>query len=204
MRAIFFLVSVLLVATPGFAQIGSLSTSAGWSHLFVNGGGGKGVYFARNGFYLDGEFDWQAARGPVPLLLGAGMNFAGYVRTQDIAGFGGGNYVFEVGRESDVILMALEARAAVPISPPEWRGWYLMPKLGAGLLIDSYSIETPTRLMEHTAAAFEVRPAIQAGYSWGRWSLGAECAYMAASGNFGTFGNSAQQLQAGVFFRLRV
>ena len=43
MRAIFFLVSVLLVATPGFAQIGSLSASAGWSHLYVNGGNGNSL-----------------------------------------------------------------------------------------------------------------------------------------------------------------
>ena len=86
-----------------------------------------------------------------------------------------------------------------------------MPKLGAGLLVDNYAIDTinsanGTTFIDteyHTGAAFALRPALQAGYSWGWASTGAEVSYMVAWGDFGRLGDRALEFRAGWFLRLR-
>jgi hypothetical protein len=111
---------------------------------------------------------------------------------------------------SDLETFSFEGRAALPISIGG-RGFFVMPQLGAGLLVDSYSIDklTPAGSVtfidtaNHTGAAFDLRPGIQAGYSWGWGSVGGEVSYMAAWGDFGRLGSVAQEIRAGIFFRAR-
>jgi len=78
--------------------------------------------------------------------------------------------------ESDLGFVSLEARAALPISFGRHggTGFFVVPKIGAGLLIDSYGIDnaynsggfTYLHTSYHDGAAFDIRPGIQAGYSW--------------------------------------
>jgi len=79
------------------------------------------------------------------------------------------------------------------------------------LLINSYSIDNVSQSAtsvhfsteDHTGIAFEIRPAVQAGYSWGPGEVGAEISYMSAWGDFGDLGNKAQEFRAGAFYTVK-
>ena len=99
----------------------------------------------------------------------------------------------------------MEPRAGVRLGRDT--GFFATPRVGAGLLIDSYSIDqsfnsngaTYLTRRDHDGAAFEVRPAVKAGYSWGYLAAGAEVSYMYAVGDFGGLGHHAQEFRLGAF-----
>ena len=203
-----FVIALLICSTIASAQVGSFTIGGGYSRLYPQRSGG--LTFARDGAYVDGDFLWRVPNLDVPLLLGFGLSGSAYYRSDDVLVPVSGNLFVQDTLESDVGFFSVEARAAVPISFRAARGFFVMPRLGAGLLVDEYSIDTLTRqgtfdvldTIDHSGAAFEIRPALQAGYSWGAGSIGAEVSYMAAWGDFGRLGSRAQELRAGVFLRL--
>jgi hypothetical protein len=89
------------------------------------------------------------------------------------------------------------------------RGFFAVPRIGAGLLVSSYEVDqlstnnyngvTYITTDRHTGAAFEVRPAIRAGYSWRYVSAGVDASYMYSWGNFGAFGRNAHEYRIGLF-----
>jgi hypothetical protein len=196
MKRFLFIAAVVLFARLSFGQEGSWTVSTGYSNLHVSHAA-PNFNYNKDGGYLDGDVNALLPTNP-RLLLGVGVGGSWHYESDY---FYGPNYVV-FGPSSDVGLFNLEGRIGLPISG-RGSGLFLLPRLGAGLLIDDYAIDTPFYTQYHTGAAFEVRPNLQAGYSWGYGSAGVEVSYMWAWGDFGSLGNNAQELRAGVFIRFR-
>lgn len=202
-----FALALGLTCGVASAQIGEFSFSGGYSHLHTQRLGG--LFVDRDGGYVDGEVMWRIPDLSVPVLVGVGVSGSGYYDSRDIAFAGGGGFFEEDNLESDFGLVSIEARAALPIGLRIAPGFFVEPRVGLGLLIDDYSIDrqfsssgtTFIDTVDHTGAAFEIRPALRAGYSWGPGAIGAEVSYMAAWGDFGAFGSRATEFRAGVFVR---
>lgn len=195
----YFIAGVLLLASLSFAQENSWTVSAGYSNLHI-GRAAPNLNYDKDGGYIDGDVNWLFPTEPAPLLLGVGVSGAGHYEDES---FSNGEEFFIFGPTSDVSLYSIEGRIGTPIQFRSARGWFLLPRIGAGLLIDDYAIDTPIHTEYHTGAAFEIRPTLQAGYSWGWGSVGGEVSYMAAWGDFGRLGNAAQELRIGAFLRFR-
>jgi hypothetical protein len=211
-----FILTLLLLSPHALAQENEFSLSGGYAHLY--GAHGGGLFHNQDGSYLDGDLAWHVPDPQFPLLLGVGVSGSGYFDRHD-SGFGNDNsddYYFGYGGDdhlySDVGLFEIEPRIAVSLWSTLVPGLYLKPRLGAGLLVDSYSIDQAystgantgyidTRY--HTGVAFELHPALQAGYAWGPGAAGGEISYMPAWGDFGRLGNKAQELRLGVFYTFR-
>jgi len=201
MRYLAFVVAMLAGATAAFGQIDAFTVSGGYSRLHTGRTGG--LFYDNNGGYIDGDVLFPVRGAPFPLLLGGGISGSGYNEDEFVPVSG---EFFDERFRSDLGLLSFEGRAAIPI-PLGFlpRGFFVMPRIGAGLLVNDYSIDSiATGFTEdHTGAAFEIRPAVQVGYSWGTGSVGAEVAYMSAWGDFGKLGATAWELRAGVFVRFR-
>jgi hypothetical protein len=193
------------------AESPSFTVSGGYSNVQI--GHKSDLYYNRDGTYVDGEFLLRPMPSSLPLLLGAGFSASGYDDIVYVPALLDPRTIGQVRLASHVGFFSAEARAAMPISfaSQSGRGLFLMPRVGAGLLVDDYSITTPIFNLggtlidkhKHDRAAFDVRPAIQGGYSWGWGSAGVEVSYMAAFGDFGKLGSIAQEIRAGAFFRVR-
>jgi hypothetical protein len=201
----------LLTGTWAHGQISSFTVSAGYSNVQISHNGG--LFYTRDGGYVDGEVLWRLPTEHVPLLVGASLSGSTYYDWMHVpVTFSDGSPGF-VRLESDLGFVSLEARAAVPISfaGPGGRGFFVVPKIGAGLLVDSYAIDntfnsggfTFVHTSYHDGAAFDIRPGIQGGYSWGWGSAGIDASYMAAFGDFGRLGSVAQEVRIGAFFRVK-
>ena len=200
---------LMLAAGAASAQISSFTISGGYSD--VQFGPHSKPFFNHDGGYIDGDVFWQIPNAPCPCLIGAGISGSGYhargpgVQETFPDGFTDFTHFY-----SDVELFSIEARAAFPIAFGR-SGFFLMPQIGAGLLIDNYAIDklTPsngTTFLDtayFTGAAFDIRPGIEAGYSWGWGSAGLEASYMAAWGDFGRLGSRALEFRTGVFLRFK-
>jgi hypothetical protein len=210
----FVLAGIICVLAGSWAegQINSFTVSAGYSNVQISHNAGP--FYSRDGGYIDGEFMWRLPEeSRFPLLVGGSVSGSTYYDFEHIdVNFSDGTS----GRarlESDLGFVSLEARAALPISFGRHggTGFFVVPKIGAGLLIDSYGIDnaynsggfTYLHTSYHDGAAFDIRPGIQAGYSWGWGSAGAEVSYMAGFGDFGRLGSIAQEIRAGAFFRVK-
>jgi hypothetical protein len=209
LRGSVFCMGLLMCATArGQAYYSSIS--GGYSNLQTQHTG-SGLFYDHSGAYLDFDFGWRVPNPDFPLLLGLGITGSDYWDSHSIINtFPDGN-VAQVNLDSDVGLFELEPRIGLALWSANMPGMFLKPRLGAGLLIDNYAIDQTIPVtggnilgtQYHTGAAFEVRPAVQAGYSWGPGAFGAELSYMAAWGGFGRLGNDAQEFRAGVFFTFR-
>jgi hypothetical protein len=197
MNRFVFILATVLLASVSFAQEGSWTISGGYSnvHFFH---ASPGLTYNHDGGYIDGDVNGLLPTNP-RLLLGVGIGGSWYYESNY---FYGPNYVV-YGPSSSVGLFNIEGRLGMPISSRATGGLFLLPRIGAGLLISDYWIDTPFYSAYHTGAAFELRPCIQAGYSWGWGSAGAEFSYMWAWGDFGNLGSSAQEWRAGAFIRFR-
>jgi hypothetical protein len=204
---------LLVLASKAEAQAGYyrypllFNVSGGYSHLFIDSPAFEPVN--KDGAYVD--FD-LAARVPnlrFPLLLGGGASVSGYWRTDHVDAVDFSGFPFQARLDSDLGLYSLEARATVPLRFGRDQGFFLAPTLGMGLLVDDYAIDhaqsagggTFFFTDYHSGAAFDIRPAIEAGYFAFNWALGAQVSYMGAWGDFGQLGSDAQELRAGIFFR---
>jgi hypothetical protein len=209
-HAVVMLALLLMAAGAACGQETAWTFSGGYSNILFNQHN-NGTFYTRDGAYFDTDFLFRIPDAKVPLLLGGGFGVSGYFDSQDVA-FPAFSGFASTTLYSDVGLFSLEARAALPISFSQGpRGFFVMPKVGMGLLIDNYAIDTVqvtpnftvlnTRYF--TGAAFDIRPTIQAGYSWGPGSAGIEASYMIAWGDFGDLGSRAQEVRIGAFFRWR-
>jgi len=209
MRCVVFAALICLLAmSVSNAQVMSSTVSFGYSNIQI--GHNQGLSYEHNGGYVDGDLLWRMPTRDFPVLLGLGISGSTYNDSDHLfVTFPDGSTGF-THLYSDLSTFSLEARVAVPI-PIGRTGFFVLPKLGAGLLVDDYAIDAlntvnGTTFIDteyHTGAAFALRPALQAGYSWGWASAGAEVSYMAAWGDFGRLGDTALEFRAGVFFRLR-
>ena len=185
MRHIAFAVGLLIGCSIASAQFYSTTLSLGYSHFDM--GHANNLFYIHDGGYFDINAAWQLPNLRVPVLAGLGMSGSGFYDRED------GN--FGTTLYSDVGLFSLEARAALPIVPRGGRGFFLLPRIGAGLLVDSYAIDSQNingfiNTSWHDGAAFDLRPDLEAGYSWGRVAVGADVSYMLGWGDFGNFSSS--------------
>ena len=209
MRSLLLVAAVVLSAPLAVAQNAAFTVSGGYSNIQL--GHSNGLFYQRSGGYLDGDVLWRVPDLSYPLLLGVGASGSGHYDSRDTFVTFNDGTAGDARLYSDLGFFTVEGRAALPIRIPGTRGFFVMPRIGAGLLIDSYSIDrfsnaggfTFIDTDYHDGAAFEIRPALQAGYAWDWGSVGAEVSYMAAWGDFGRFGSKAQEVRAGVFVRVR-
>jgi hypothetical protein len=207
-----FFAGLLFCAAVAPGQTYYSTLSGGYSNLTVQHAG-AGEFYDHNGPYIDADIGWRLPNPDFPLLIGIGFTGSGYWDNQNVTVPVENNTALAQGTlYSDVGLFELEPRLALALWSANMPGMFLKPRIGAGLLIDNYAIDhTVTTATGNsfinteyfTGAAFEVRPAVQAGYSWGPGAIGAEISYMAAWGDFGRLGDDAQEFRAGVFFTLR-
>ena len=207
----FGVVAVLCLATPSLAQdVGDrfgVLISTGWSTLHTDG---NTVLDNEDGWYLDTEFMWHL-QPDKPLW--AGIGFAGsYYEASRSVDLSGGLFAPELDLSADLGLFAIEPRLTYVLMPRQKddRGLFLAGRLGIGLLIADQStfgvIETGNVVTfggdSETTVAFEVRPAVQIGYSGGHWQVGGEFSYMWAWGDFDAINSDQlEEAHAGVFFR---
>jgi len=211
MRAISFLAGLMIFSAMASAQYMDFALTGGYSHMFPERVGG--LFFDKDGAYVDGNFAYRLPGSPVPIFAGVGISASGYWDSADSDlfflnndGFGSNETLY-----SDVEMVEVEPRLAVKLLIPGLPGFYIRPQIGAGLLVDNYSVDTVQTINDvsfidtlyHTGAAFEIRPEIQAGWSFGRTSFGMDFSYMAAFGGFGQMGDVMQELRVGVFARFR-
>jgi hypothetical protein len=197
MRYVSFVVVLAMCCGVALGQESSFTLSTGYSNLHV-APAQPNLTYNKDGGYLDGDFSVLLPTQP-RLLVGGGIGGSWHYETYTIYG---PNYII-YGPSSDLGLFSLEGRIGVPISSRAAPGVFVLPRLGTGLLIDDYSIDTAFYTAYHTGFAYEVRPSLQAGYSWGFGSFGLDLSYMWAWGDFGGLGNRAQEFRVGVFFRAR-
>jgi hypothetical protein len=193
-----FASGLLISCSFASAQFYSSTLSVGYSHFDM--GHATNLFYNHDGGYCDLNAAWRLPDLQVPVLAGFGVSGSGTYDRED------GN--FGTTLYSNLGLFSLEGRVALPIAPRGARGFFLLPRVGAGLLVDSYGIDSQNingfiNTSWHNGAAFAVRPDLQAGYSWGRAAVGADVSYMFGWGDFGSFSSSAQELRAGVFFSFR-
>jgi len=202
LRYFTFVVGLLISCSIASAQFSSSAISLGYSNIQM--GHANGLFYNRDGGYIDLNAAWRMPQMTVPVLAGFGVSGSGtYQRMDD---------QFSNRLYSDVGFFSLEGRVALPLALRGVRGWFMLPRIGAGLLVDSYGIDedqvddegfTYVHTDWHNGAAFDVRPDLEAGYSWGRGAFGADVSYMGAWGDFGSFSSSVQEFRAGVFFSFR-
>jgi hypothetical protein len=200
MRKLIVALTLILTAGVCRAQSAAWTVSAGYSNFNV-AHQTEGVFYSKDGGYVDGDVSWLVSPRPVPVILGAGISVSGFYESEHV--FTPQGYFPEERLQSSLSLVALEGRVGIPIQLGRRGGWFILPRLGAGLLIDDYAIDHVYTTDYHTGAAFEIRPAVQVGYSFGGWSMGAEASYMAAWGDFGRLGDNAGEFRVGVFARFK-
>jgi hypothetical protein len=181
--------------------------AAGYSHLYIDSPPSQPIN--KDGAFVDFDLSVRVPSINFPLLLGGGASVSGYWRRErddfvDSSGFG-----FRDRLDSDMGLYSLEARAAIPLRFGRNRGFFLTPRIVAGLVVDDYAIDHAQDTGNgtffftdyHTGAAFGIHPAVEAGYFWYHWAVGAQVSYLAAWGDFGQLGSTAQEIRGGVFVR---
>jgi hypothetical protein len=166
------------------------------------------VFYPHSGGYVDADLAWQLPT-VVPLQAGIGFTGSGYEERRRIYAPNGGDLYYYDPYErlySSTGLFEIEPRLGLRLGDG---GFFAIPRVGAGLLIDSYSIDQNLTdsggnyiyTTDHTGAAFELRPALQVGYAFGPVAAGVEASYMYAWGDFGALGHHAQEYRIGLFVR---
>jgi hypothetical protein len=208
-RGFCFVVGLIFSTAVASAQFGEYTLGAGYSHLNT-AVSPAGLLYNKDGAYIDGDFAWHIPFPGSPVLLGFGLTGSGYWDSQNVPFNNGNNFFGQTNLDSDLDNFEIEPRLACEFWLPR-TNLFLKPRIGAGLLVNSYSIDqavqtangTLFNTLNHTGAAFEVHPAVQTGLSWGPAAAGIELSYLAAWGGFGAFGNHAQEFRAGAFISLR-
>ena len=207
MRWIPFVALIFVACGVTFAQP-VFDVSGGYSHLSIRNP--QNLLIDKDGGYIDGEFGFHVY-GDFPLVLGAGIDLSDFFKSQDVTVPIGGGLFATTTDYSDFGCATFEGRAAMPIMFGADRGFFVEPRVGAGLLWESYTIDNfnsnggTTNFFTdyHDGLGFEVRPGVKCGYSWGPGAVGVEAAYMAGWGELGAFGSRLQELQLGAFFSWR-
>jgi hypothetical protein len=209
-RRISFFAGLFIFSSIASAQYLDFALTGGYSHFFPEHTGD--LFFNKDGAYIDGNFAYRLPGSPVPIYAGFGITASGYWDSEQTPFFNNGFYYNNNNLYSDIEMVEAEPRVAVKLLVPGLPGFYVRPQLGAGLLINNYSVDmlqqNNSLFYIHTAyftgAAFDIRPDVEAGWSiGGRTSVGLDLSYMAAFGNFGQMGTVMQELRVGLFARFR-
>jgi hypothetical protein len=209
-RALAFLTGLLLCSSFASAQFFDATLSGGYSHFFPDKTGGYS--FGKDGAYVDGDFAWRIPQLALPTYVGVGVGGSGYWDSTNYTAIDRFGNLYQTNLWSDIGNYEIEPRLALRIRIPGLQGVFVRPRIGAGLLIDNYSIDTATpqingftyfQTYNHTGAAFDIHPSVQVGYSQGPFSIGGEVGYIAAFGGFGALGDVGQELRVGAFITLR-
>ena len=209
MNRFVFVLTLTLASAACFAQVRpSFGVSAGYSNIEVQNAANY-LHYNRDGAYIDGELGLNFGGKTVSFFAGLGASATFHYNTEDYHYTDNfGNHYIVHDTSSYVGFYNFEGRIGVPFyftaSRRDPRGFFLFPKIGAGILINDYWIDTRNGTESHTGAAFDIRPAIQAGYTWGPGAAGIEASYMWAWGEFGNLGDRAQEARIGAFFRIRL
>jgi hypothetical protein len=204
----FFLTALAARAQGVFFPEPAVTFSTGYSNLQTQKS--QSLFYDHSGAYFDADVAWSPPLR-LPLLVGFGVTGSGYWDRKSVTAPASEDFDFPYYHlYSDAGLFELEPRVGLRLGRDT--GFFAVPRIGAGLLIDSYSIDqsftsdgtTYLSTRNHDGAAFEVRPAIQVGYSWGYVSAGAEASYMYAVGDFGGLGHHAQEVRIGAFVNFRL
>lgn len=203
---------LLLVAAPAAAQdeqgLG-FNISTGYAQLYTDKSGS--LLDEEEGWYIDTEFSFQLAPDS-PLWLGFAFGGSYFNADKDFVS-GGVLVPTETEVWADLALITLEPRVRYVFAPGgrDEPGIYVAPRVGAGLLIADVVASSITELpggsieiegASETEWAFEVRPAIEIGFSGGPWVLGAEASYMIAWMDNDAVGDSLEEMRVGIFFRV--
>ena len=190
-------------AQAGFGDT-STNFSIGWSEIRTENG--DSLIDGSDGWFIDTDFAWRI-NPDSPLWVGFGFAGSYYNESEDVSGGIGFN---DVEVEADLALFALEPRLRMVIQPGEGPGLYVAPRIGAGLLIADVDAVSITEFPgggftasgdSETEFWFEVRPAIELGFSGGAWAVGAEASYMWAWADEDAIGDTLEELRLGIFFR---
>jgi hypothetical protein len=211
-RAISFLAGLVLFSAMASAQYMDFALTGGYSHMFPQRSGD--LFFDKDGAYIDGNFAYRLPGSPVPIFAGVGVTASGYWDSENSDIFflnNNNNFGYNQNLYSDVELIEAEPRLAVKLLIPGLPGFYIRPQIGAGLLVSNYSVDMVQTINNvsfihtqyYTGAAFDIRPDVEAGWSFGRTSFGMDVSYMAAFGGFGQMGDVMQELRVGLFARFR-
>jgi hypothetical protein len=210
-RYLSFGVALLLACHVALAQQeGPQATiSGGYAHLYTSHP--AQLFNARDGGYIDGDFGWPVLANGAPVMLGFGIGASDYYAQRDVTVPIAPSGQVETTDDSDFGLFNIEGRIAFPILFGHDQGFFLKPRLGAGLLIQDYDIDTESQsngfenfyTEYHTGVGIEIHPNVQFGYCFGPGIIGAELGYMASWGDYGKFADGLQQLNAGAFFTWR-
>jgi hypothetical protein len=207
-----FLAGLLFTALTASAQVfvspaPTLTISTGYSNVQTQRA--NDLFYTHDGAYVDFDASWRLPV-VVPLQAGIGITGSGYWDRQSIfnANNNGGYYDNYDHLYSDLGFFEIEPRLGFRFGASQ--GFFITPRAGAGLLISNYAVDqaftdnagnTYINTVYHTGAAFELRPAVQAGYAFGPFSAGVEGSYMWSWGNFGGFGRHAEEYRVGAFFK---
>jgi hypothetical protein len=191
-------------AQPGFGDT-STNFSIGWSEIRTENG--DSLLDGTDGWFIDTDFAWRI-NPDSPLWLSFGVAGSYYNESEDVSSGVGFN---ETDIEFDLAMFALEPRLRFVIQPGgEGPGIYIAPRIGAGLLIADIDAASITEFPgggfsvsgdSETEFWFEVRPAIELGFSGGAWAVGAEASYMWAWADEDAIGDTLEELRLGIFFR---
>jgi hypothetical protein len=208
-RGFCFALALFCSSAIASAQFGEYSLGAGYSHIHT--GTSPGLFYNKDGAYIDGDFAWHIPYPGSPFLLGFGLSGSGYWDNQNLNDLTGNFFFGNPTLNSDLENFEIEPRFTLDLTIPGTIV-FIKPRIGAGLLINNYNIDQFTQqgnnfadinTITHTGAAFEIHPAIQTGVAWGPAAAGLEVSYLASWGDFGAFGNNAQEFRAGAFISIR-
>ena len=212
---------ISLISVPAFGDV-FFTFSGGYSNAQMTGnnsrqGATATFHFPRQGEYLDADLAVPVSAAPFPLLVGGGFSWTEHLDSGDPvtvqpSGFPVTPPARTKDQHSELNQYSLEARAAVPLYFSGSQGFYVMPRIGAGALSYHFNGHHPAFESEQftfienghfEGYAFEVRPALEAGYTWRRLSVGVEGSAMFAWGHFRPFGSTECELRTGAFLRYR-
>jgi hypothetical protein len=195
----------------------SASASSDWDSQLTIAGGYSNVHFnGKNaipynpqGGYIDANIYARMPNYDSP-IIGFGISASGNWDDYTI------NYPaapFERSFSADTDMVSAEVRFAFPFGFPSLdRGFYCLPRIGIGVLVDNFTAGQPYygypnyffgSSTNHTGIGYEVRPDIELGYRKSGFNIGCEASYMACWGNFGKLGNLAQELRIGLVLGYR-
>jgi hypothetical protein len=206
--------AILLVSLMSVPASGDVffTFSGGYSNAQMTGNNAKvsastPFHFPRDGEYLDADLAAPVTAAPFPLLVGGGFSWTQHTDSVEATRIPG---IFPEAH-SQLNQYSLEARAAAPLYFSGSQGFFVEPRVGAGVLSYHFNghnvfIQTEAPFFEachFEGYAFEVRPALEVGYTWQRLSFGLDGSCMFAWGHFRPFGSTECELRAGAFLRYR-
>lgn len=176
--------------------------SGGYSNFRFNGK--NAIPYNPQGGYVDANVYARMPNYDSPILgfgISASGNWDDYAVNYPTAPYYRSFY-------ADTSMLSAEVRFAFPFGlPSPTQGFYCLPRLGIGALVNNLTVGQPYygypnyyfgTDSNHTGIGFEVRPDIELGYRIDRFNIAFETSYMAAWGNFGKLGNLTQELRLGL------